>query len=158
MLRTNWKYALSLKLIDQYAQSNDHQNHDQECHRLFSHGSAISHGVSMKLDSDLPTTLMVDGLYRMSGTRTSAKAWKTQRQALHECLGSEVSTTNSFTASVDKRTIYICWRLVTPRSSNPSFGWMIKTMEAVHLKTYLSGQLNVFGIEAGFKRKQSATH
>ena len=55
--------------------------------------------------------------------------------------------------------IQVCWRLVTTlRSSNPSFGWMITTTDTVHLKPYLSCQLNVFGIEAGFKHKRLVTH
>ena len=63
------------------------------------------------------------------------------------CAGAEVGIAHSSSASVDKRTIHVCWRLVTPRSSNPSFGWMITTTDTVYLKPYLCCQLSVFGIE-----------
>ena len=56
----------------------------------FFHMEAPSASVSMKLDPDLQTTVMADGLCRISGTRTSAKVWKTQRQAPHVCAGAEV--------------------------------------------------------------------
>ena len=77
VLRTNWMDALPLKLIDRYARpmsikstiKND-IDYDME---------TPSATVSMKLNPDLQTTLMADGLCRISGTRTSAKVSKPQR-------------------------------------------------------------------------------
>ena len=149
--------ALPLKLIDRYARPMIIKNTIKNAIDFF-HMEAPSASVSMKLDPDLQTTVMADGLCRISGTRTSAKVWKTQRQAPHVCAGAEVRIAHSSSASVDKRTIHVCWRVVTPRSSRTSFGWMITTTDMVHLKPYLSCQLNVFGIEAGFRHKRPVTH
>ena len=69
--------ALPLELIDQYARPMTIKNTIKNAIDYF-HMEAPSTTVSMKLGSDLQTTLMADGLCRISGRRTSAKVWKTK--------------------------------------------------------------------------------
>ena len=61
-------YALPLKLIDQYARPMTNKNTIKNAIDNF-YMEAPSATVSMKLGSDLQTTLMAVGLYRISGTR-----------------------------------------------------------------------------------------
>ena len=89
--------ALPLKLIDRYARPMIIKNPIKNAIDFF-HMEAPSASVSMKLDPDLQTTVMADGLCRISGTRTSAKVWKTQRQAPHVCAGAEVRIAHSSSA------------------------------------------------------------
>ena len=135
--------GLPFELIDRYALRMTIKYAIKNSIDYF-HMEATSVTVSMKLNPDFQSMLTTDGLCRISGTRTSAMVWKTQRWALHVCAGAEVRIANSSSASVDKRTIHVCWRLVMPSSSNPSFGWMITTTDTVDLKPYLCCQLNVF--------------
>ena len=60
-------YALPLKLIDQYARPMTNKITIKNAIDYF-HMEAPSATVSMKLNPDLQTTLMVDGLCRISGT------------------------------------------------------------------------------------------
>ena len=100
---------------------------------------------------------MADGLCRISGIHLGIGLEDAKVGTPYVC-GAKVKIAHSSSASVDKRTIHACWRVVTPRLSNLSFGWIITITDTVHLIPYLSCQLNVFGIEAGFKRKQPVTH
>ena len=61
-------YALPLKLIDQYARPMTNKNTIKNAIDNF-YMEAPSATVSMKLGSDLQTTLMAVGLCRISGTR-----------------------------------------------------------------------------------------
>ena len=78
VLRTNGMGALPHKLIDQYSRPMTIKNTIKNAIDCF-HMEARSTMVLMKLDPDLQTTLTTDGLCRISGTRTSAMVWKTQR-------------------------------------------------------------------------------
>ena len=99
--------ALPFELIDRYARRMTIKNTIKNAIDYF-HIEAQSVSVSMKLGPDLQTTLMADGLCRISVTCTSAKVWKTQRYALHVCAGAEVRIAHSSSVSVDKRTILAC--------------------------------------------------
>ena len=62
--------ALLLKLIDQYARPMTIKNTIKNAINYF-HVEASSATVSMRLDPDLQSTLMADGLRRISGTHLS---------------------------------------------------------------------------------------
>ena len=64
--------ALPLKLIDQYARPKTIKNTIKNAIDCF-HIEASSAMVSMKLDSDLRTTLLADEICRISGTRAPRK-------------------------------------------------------------------------------------
>ena len=127
-----------------------------ECHWLFSHGSAICHGVD---EAESWFANKADSWRALSNLWHAPRQRLGRRKGRHSmCVGADVRIAHSSSALIDKRTILVCWRLVTPGSSNPSIGSMITTTDTVHLKPYLSYQLNVLGIEAGFKHKRPVTH
>ena len=107
--------ALLLKLIAWYARRMIIKNTIKNAIDYI-HMEAPFAKVPMKLNPDLQSILMADGLCRISGTRISTKVWKTQKQALHVCAGAEIRIAHSSSASVDKQTIHICRRLIMLRS------------------------------------------
>ena len=107
------------------------------------HMEAPSATVSMKLGPDLQTTLMADGLCRISGTHPGIglEDAKASTACVFGCRGQN----RIFIVSLGRQAnIHVYWRLVIAILSNSSFGWMITATDTVYLKLYLSCQLNVF--------------